>query len=105
MAASPRYSIIIPVYNEARRLKPALAELDQYLASLNQSYELLFVDDGSKDDTAAILEQHTTSSAAMRLIRLQKNLGKGGAVREGMLAAAGDMRAVTNVAQKWSGGS
>ena len=97
MAASLRYSIIIPVYNEARRLKPALAELDQYLSNLNQSYELLFVDDGSKDDTAAILEQYTASRATMRLIRLQKNLGKGGAVREGMLAATGDMRAFLDV--------
>ena len=97
MAASPRYSIIIPVYNEARRLKPALVELDRYLASLNQSYELLFVDDGSKDETAAVLEQHITSNAAMRLIRLQKNLGKGGAVREGMLAATGGMQAFLDV--------
>ncbi len=97
MAASPYYSLIIPVYNEAQRLKPALQLLSHYLASLNKSYELLFVDDGSTDDTATILKHYESTHPATQVIQLSQNLGKGGAVRAGMLAATGALRAFLDV--------
>ena len=98
-------SVIIPAYNETARL-PAM--LDTTLAHLRTSpspstpssapnahpqrtYELLIVDDGSKDDTAALAltlaAQNPT--ADIRVVQLEKNLGKGGAVRHGMLHARG----------------
>lgn len=97
MAVSPYYSIIIPVYNEAQRLKPALRELDIYLSSLNQPYEVLFVDDGSSDATAELLQQHVSSNKSLQLLRLATNRGKGGAVQAGMLQATGKLRAFLDV--------
>jgi dolichyl-phosphate beta-glucosyltransferase len=97
MAAAPYYSIIIPVYNEAKRLKPALQQLDHYVATLKHSYEILFVDDGSSDKSVAILQEYVSSHNARRLLQLSQNLGKGGAVRQGMLHAEGNLRAFIDV--------
>lgn len=89
-------SVVIPAYNETTRL-PAM--LDTTLAHLRtapeedrqRTYELLIVDDGSKDDTSsfALKLAAQNPSADIRVITLEKNLGKGGAVRHGMLHARG----------------
>lgn len=97
MAATPYYSIIIPVYNEAKRLQPALQVLDSYVHDLDKSYEVLFVNDGSTDDTSSVLNQYINPKSNMQLIQLPRNLGKGGAVREGMLNASGKLRAFLDV--------
>ena len=84
-------SIVIPAYNEERRLP---STLDVILAWLNtasyQDAELLIVDDGSTDATAAIVEKRAASEPRLRLIRNPGNRGKGYAVRHGMLEAKGD---------------
>ena len=84
-------SIVIPAYNEERRLP---STLDIILAWLNtapyQDAELLIVDDGSTDSTAAIVENRAASEPRLRLIRNPGNRGKGYAVRHGMLEAKGD---------------
>lgn len=85
------YSIIVPVYNEAKRLQPALEKLHHYTQSLQQSWELIFVDDGSTDDTVAKIAQYTQLKS--QTITLHRNTGKGGAVKEGMLSAQGAYRA------------
>jgi glycosyltransferase involved in cell wall biosynthesis len=81
-------SIVIPAYNEEQRLP---ATLDRILAYLNRSplpvAEILVVDDGSRDGTASLVEKR---GETVRLIRNPGNRGKGYAVRNGMLAAAGD---------------
>ena len=78
-------SVVIPAYNEARRLPTTLAGWSTYLAAQPFDSELIVVDDGSRDDTASV------AASAARVIRLQPNRGKGGAVRAGVLAAAGDV--------------
>ncbi len=80
-------SIVIPAYNEARRLPATLHGWRTFLGQQSYSAELLVVDDGSRDDTADVAE-----SGADRVLRLDQNQGKGGAVRSGMLAAQGDVR-------------
>lgn len=96
MASRPHYSIIIPVYNESRRLSPALQKLDIYLESLPKSWQLIAVDDGSTDDTVAVLQSHQ-ELMSLEIIQLPRNLGKGGAVRAGMLAATGHYRAFLDI--------
>ncbi len=79
-------SIVIPAYNEARRLPATLDGWRMFLGQQPYSAEVVVVDDGSRDDTAIVAEV-----GADRVVRLERNQGKGGAVRAGMLDAAGDV--------------
>jgi len=84
-------SIVIPAYNEENRLPATLARLISYLdhAQLGP-VEVLIVDDGSRDRTAALVEDFGNLYPSVRLVRNPGNQGKGYAVRNGMLAAQGD---------------
>lgn len=85
---APRLSLIIPAFNEIRRLPNFLDEVQTYLDSENFiSYEVIVVDDGSRDNTAEMVLQRMTSWPQLRLLQHAENRGKGAAVREGMLAA------------------
>ncbi len=77
-------SVVIPAYNEARRLPATLAGWRQYLSSQPFSSEVLVVDDGSRDATSSV-----ATDAGARVLTLRPNRGKGGAVKAGMLAAVG----------------
>lgn len=82
-----RVSVIIPVYNEERDLEEAL---DRVLAvSLPLEKELIVVNDGSTDGTAAILARRATSISQVH--RVETNLGKGAAIRLGLQHATGDI--------------
>ncbi|MGK2961466.1 MAG: dolichyl-phosphate beta-glucosyltransferase [Gemmatimonadaceae bacterium] len=85
-----RLSIIIPAYNEERRLGRTLAATIAHMESLNLAYELIVVDDGSTDGTAGIVAEMAGRDARLRLIRLAQNGGKGLAVRSGIVNAAGE---------------
>jgi dolichyl-phosphate beta-glucosyltransferase len=84
-------SIIIPAYNESARIGRTLREVLAYLEAQPGGGEVVVVDDGSKDDTAAlsesIFDEHEGSNAEGRVIRVSPNRGKGHAVRTGLLAA------------------
>lgn len=86
---SPLVSIVIPAYNEERRLPGTVGEIFAYARGAGRESEILIVDDGSTDGTAAVVAGLTTSYPEVRLIRLETNHGKGYAVRTGMLEAAG----------------
>jgi dolichyl-phosphate beta-glucosyltransferase len=95
-------SIVVPVYNEDRRL-PILFEAlavdarqEIALAGL-ELVELLVVDDGSTDGTQALLDAHASVDARLRVVSLERNRGKGAAVRAGVLAARGKYVLVTDV--------
>jgi dolichyl-phosphate beta-glucosyltransferase len=88
----PSLSVVIPAYDEAARILPYLERIISYLAGRGEPYEILVVDDGSRDDTAALVEKLQAEEPAVRLIRLERNGGKGRAVRAGMREAKGTLR-------------
>jgi len=85
-------SIIIPAYNEEKRLPKTLAEIDKYLKKQNYNYEIIVVSDGSKDKTVEVVENLKPQIANLRLIDKKENYGKGYGVRLGMLEAKGEYR-------------
>jgi dolichyl-phosphate beta-glucosyltransferase len=80
-------SVVIPAYNEATRLGSTLELTVDYLSRRNLSYELLVVDDGSRDGTAEVAEQF--ADRGVRVVRHERNRGKGAAIRTGALASRG----------------
>ena len=84
-------SIIVPAYNEADRLGNSLGAIVTYLRDNFPDAELIVVDDGSSDKTAQIARQRLDEGGKLRtsLISYKSNLGKGRAVRLGLLAARG----------------
>jgi dolichyl-phosphate beta-glucosyltransferase len=85
-------SVIIPAYNEERRLPAYLGEILAYLEAQPFSSEVIIVDDGSQDGTAEMVERFGAENSKVQLIRLPQNRGKGHAVKTGMLKACGKLR-------------
>jgi dolichyl-phosphate beta-glucosyltransferase len=85
-------SIIVPAYNEELRIPPTLERLNAFLAAQPLRYEIVVVDDGSKDRTCDVVLEHATRMPNLRLVRQIPNRGKGAAVRRGMLEAHGQIR-------------
>jgi glycosyltransferase involved in cell wall biosynthesis len=85
----PRLSIVVPAYNEAARLPITLPKLVEFCARFQEA-EILVVDDGSKDQTAALVEHYAAQHPYIKLLRNPGNRGKGYSVRHGMTKAAGD---------------
>ena len=86
-------SIVVPAYNEAGRLGESLRVISTYLNEYSPGAELIVVDDGSTDDTAAAARAELADSGSVRasVISYHTNLGKGRAVRLGLLASRGDI--------------
>lgn len=84
-------SVIIPAYNEEKRLPKTLAAISDYLKKQNYSSEIIVVDADSSDKTAEIARQFS-----VKVIELKNSQGKGQAVKEGMLAAQGEFRLFTD---------
>jgi dolichyl-phosphate beta-glucosyltransferase len=94
-AAKTTWSVVIPAFNEARRLPPHLEEIIAYFDGRGDPYEVIVVDDGSRDGTADRVRQFA-DAAPVRVIPLAGNEGKGAAVRHGMLASVGAYRMFTD---------
>lgn len=82
-------SVVVPAYNEERRLPPTLIDMIDFLDANIPSYEIIVVDDGSTDQTAEVVKKFERIREKVRLIRLAKNMGKGHAVRTGVFNAGG----------------
>lgn len=89
-------SLILPAYNEEAGIAHAVAEADDALARLGVSYEIVVVDDGSHDSTAAIVAQSLRDRPNVRLVRHDVNRGYGAALRTGFEAARGTRIAFTD---------
>lgn len=89
-------SLVVPAYNESERLPPSLVRMREHLDRAGEEYEVIVVDDGSTDSTAAAVERAAADWPQLRLLRLERNVGKGGATRAGMLAARGEHRAFSD---------
>jgi len=88
--ASKLLSIIIPVYNEAGNLDKLIRELGEALASLEVDWEIIFVDDGSSDDTWALIEKLNGLDSRIKGLRLSRNFGHQYALLAGLANGSGD---------------
>src|SRR5437879_88066 len=91
-----RISLVLPAFNEEAGLRQAIAEADAALAALAADYEVLVVDDGSRDATARIAAEEAAARPHVRLLRHPTNLGYGAALRTGFEAARFDLVAFTD---------
>ena len=89
-------SIVIPAYNEEKRIAPTLAAFDDHLRVLGLRYEILVVDDGSSDGTVELVRRIGSERPAVCCLPTRPNRGKGHAVRAGMLAARGRIRVMVD---------
>ena len=89
--AEPFLSIIIPAYNEGRRLPGSIDKIDRFLRMQDYTYEVIVVENGSTDDTVEVVEEYQDRLPYLQLIQSLRR-GKGQAVKLGMLAATGQYR-------------
>lgn len=94
--AAPELSIIIPSYNEELRLPATLDRIASYLQTDGRAAEVLVVDDGSNDRTAAVAEAFRNKIALLRVVSNGVNRGKGYSVRHGMQEARGRIALFTD---------
>lgn len=90
-----RLSVIIPAYNEAKRLPNTLIEIDKHLSKVDFAYEIIIVDNNSKDATKEVAERFAGLMKNIKVIGCRTQ-GKGAAVKTGMLEAKGEYRAFTD---------
>lgn len=90
MTSSPLLTIIVPAFNESRFIQQVLQRLLQMDLPDGMRREVLVVDDGSTDGTAALVREIASNVPCVRLERHQHNQGKGAAIRTGLRSAAGD---------------
>ncbi|MGF1501843.1 MAG: glycosyltransferase family 2 protein [Paracoccaceae bacterium] len=84
-----RLSVVAPAFNEGPGIEPFLDRLSAHLAALGLAYEVIIVDDGSRDDTAARVAARAARDPAVKLVRLSRNFGKEAALNAGLAHAAG----------------
>jgi len=84
-------SIVIPVYNEASNLGPLHADLQTCLKAEGIDHEILFVDDGSTDDSLTLLKTLAKQNPRVKVISLSNNFGQSAALSAGIHAASGDV--------------
>jgi dolichyl-phosphate beta-glucosyltransferase len=87
----PAVSIVLPIYNESSVLKRNLEALIEHMQALGRAFDVVCVDDGSSDDSLAILERMALADGRIKPSSLGTNQGKGAAVRTGMLLAEGEL--------------
>jgi glycosyltransferase involved in cell wall biosynthesis len=92
----PKYSLIIPAYNESARLGATLDRVLEHIGAQRWDAEVIVVNDGSRDDTAEMVRARAQANPRLRLIENPGNHGKGYSVRNGMLQAAGHIRLFTD---------
>lgn len=96
MDAPVELSVVIPAYNEEKRLPQTLERVRAYLEARGLAAEVIVVDDGSRDATAQLVEQWRARLPGLRLVSNGRNRGKGYTVRHGMLEARGRMTLITD---------
>ena len=84
-------SVVIPVLNESRSMEELLERIDKTFDSIKQKYEVIFVDDGSTDDSFSILKKFTERYPSLKIIRHHSNFGKSLALMQGFDNAKGEV--------------
>jgi glycosyltransferase involved in cell wall biosynthesis len=96
VTSEPRLSIVIPAYNEARRVGESLQNIWRYVQSRPFATEVIVVDDGSTDRTVEVVTKSLAGFPDARLLRNDRNRGKGFTVRHGVLESRGEFVLVTD---------
>ena len=91
MSSAPELSIVIPSFNEERRLPPTLESIAKHILERRPNTEVIVVDDGSSDQTAAVAESCRNRIPRLRVVSNGRNRGKGFSVRHGSLEACGEV--------------
>lgn len=84
-------SIVVPVFNEEENVQPVIREIHSVVSSLEKSYEIIVVDDGSRDQTFALLSRLHQSQPTLHIIRLKRNFGQTAALAAGLAYAQGEI--------------
>ncbi|HVH87152.1 MAG TPA: dolichyl-phosphate beta-glucosyltransferase [Terriglobales bacterium] len=93
---APYYSIIVPAFNEAERIAASLQHILDYIAESQWSAEIIVVNDGSSDNTAAVVQEFSRSNPMIRMLENPGNRGKGYSVRNGMMNSSGQILLFTD---------
>jgi len=88
-ASSIRYSIVVPFYNEQENVSPLYMKLTEVMEALGEPYELVFVDDGSRDNTFKVLSDIYEHDRCVNLVRLRRNFGQTAGLNAGFDFARG----------------
>jgi glycosyltransferase involved in cell wall biosynthesis len=91
VSEAPRFSAVVPAYNEAESLPPMHAELVAALEKLGMPWEIVYVDDGSRDGTDRVIESLCATDPRVRGILLRRNFGKSAALATAFKAVRGDL--------------
>ena len=89
MMESIALSVVIPVYNEAENIRPLVEQMESALRAAPGRIEILFVDDGSTDQTLALLKEAQAKDARIRIAHFRRNLGQTAAMAAGFRLARG----------------
>jgi len=89
MRKQPVYSVVVPAYNEQEVIKATYDRLTKVMKDMGESYELIFINDGSKDRTAELIAEFCENDASIRLINFTRNFGHMSAISAGMENAKG----------------
>ena len=84
-------SVVVPVYNEEANVEPLIGEINGVLRHLGKSYEVVVVDDGSEDQTFAVLSKLHREQPTMTVVRLKRNFGQTAALAAGLAYARGEI--------------
>jgi glycosyltransferase involved in cell wall biosynthesis len=88
---APELSVVVPLYNEEESLRPLYEAISNAVAPLGVSYEIVFVDDGSRDGTVQIADAIARSDARVCLVKFRRNYGQTPAMAAGIAQASGDV--------------
>src|ERR1700753_843206 len=97
-ATHPRLSIVIPAYNECLRIETTLERVIGCVRDQGWDAEVVVVDDGSTEETAAVVQRWTQTNERRHMVKNPGNRGKGYSVRNGLLQAAGEIVMFTDAA-------
>lgn len=84
-------SVVIPAYNEEKRIGDSLTKIHGYLNKHIHDYEIIVIDDGSSDNTVNLLEEYSKTISTLIVLKNKNNQGKGYSVKRGVLESKGDI--------------
>lgn len=91
MQSLPKLSLIVPVYNELHNLEPLHAAISAVARKIGGAYELIFIDDGSRDGSGELLDRLAAEDPAVKVIHFRRNFGQTAAMSAGLRLAMGDV--------------